>query len=190
MSNKCRGSYTIKGEGAEALVREMNNRAKRHETSLEYSSGNLIIGAFCDITPILGPKWDAGSQREPVYLAGRGEEWPLVIKDGQAEFWAETRTTPPVDALCMLSELYPVEITLSYSLQCNNWMNGRTLRFYQGKVTQVRYGDFVLAEDGQPIHHWIVECQGATVSKSRRLASRYLMMMARNRRPRQMSTLR
>lgn len=166
MSNKCRGAYTITGEGVEAIVNELNKRAE---------------DSYVDITDMLGPKWagrmmatgaHAGPDGtlvpdyvpETVYFAGRAEDWPLLIKEGRAEFSAETRSVPPVDALTILSDVYQVEITLSYSLQSDNWMNHKTLRFNQGHVTLVRYGYFVLADQGQPIHHWVAECQGKAVN--------------------------
>lgn len=127
MSNKCRGYYTIKGNGTEALLGELNKRAERHDTE---------DAIMCYLTPMLR---DKGSPDVPdnVYLAGWGNQWPLVIKDGQAEFWAETLLSPPVEALTTLSKLYPVEIELSYSLQENNWEDGKTLRVHEGKVTQI-----------------------------------------------------
>lgn len=180
MSNKCRGWYAIKGEGMEPLVSELNKRVQLHEENL-LAGGGMVTCAFVDITDMLGSKWAGRTVKggahlgpdgnlvwdyapETVYFTGRGDDWPLIIKEGKAEFWAETRWAPPVDALTILSEIYPVEITLSYSLQCDNWMNGRSLRFSQGNVTQVRYGDFLLAEQGQPIHHWLVTCPGSTVT--------------------------
>ena len=147
MSNKCRGRYTIKGEGTEALAKELNKRAERHDTGLCNSMGKPTIAVMCYITSMLGPKWDANTDLEPVYLAGRGEEWPLVVKDGQVTFHAETLSSPPVDALTILSELYPIEIEMSYSLQCNNWEGGQTYRFREGKMTEVE-NDGRSAEDG------------------------------------------
>ena len=165
MSERCYVKCRIKGHGTEALMNELHKKV------------TLDKGGFChvEITPMLGPKREGRTGPdgklveyqvpETLYFGGSSLYCPPVIRNEQAEFWADTRWPPPVDALTILTELYEVEIELFYHIPCNRCENSRTLRFHRGKVMQVRYGYFGSVGPGQPIHHWRVECQGSTVSR-------------------------
>ena len=182
MSMKCRGNYTIKGDGTQTLVNELNALYKGVEKhSYTSSAGVNVYDKYLDLTPLLGEQWEGRVVVSGGHLAPDGNfvddlvpdrfwvqlcenEWPLVVKDGQVAFYAATKWAPPIVALTVLSKVCPtVEVTLGYSLECDRWSGGRTLLFKKGTVLQVQYEHFVLAEQGQPISHWVVTCPDSTI---------------------------
>jgi hypothetical protein len=122
MSDKCRGTYTIVGEDAVALVKKLNELCDKDDV-IYYQS-------------LLGDDWEGGDNGQAVYFDMYFDHLPIAVKDGKAEFYASTRWGPPVDALTALSKEFDVEIELKYSLECYRWYAEPILFFEHGTAWQ------------------------------------------------------
>ena len=164
MSMKVRAYYRIKGD---ALCQRL----------AEYYAENVqrkkeVEEEWLELTPLLGNKWEgkleiAGSKLDPatgvwVDYYRPAEVWlllanPIIVKDREITFHAQSKWSPPIEALQILSGLYPEgEIELSYSTESYHWSDRTKLRLRQGEVILTGYQDFLLAEKDEPVHHWLV----------------------------------
>ncbi len=144
MANWSRNSITLAGAGADNVVAFINDHLEPipHPKTMVYVD---IAPMFAETPPHYGG------------LNLRNEDVPLTLDEkGKTAFWCETKWQPPVEAFLLLTQKYPaLKVTIDWSVQLD--YVPRAVRIANGQVTFLRDGDFVLAERGEPVHHWLVE---------------------------------
>jgi hypothetical protein len=149
MANWSRNTITLAGNGVPEIVAYINS----HHESVPHPITKEPWFEYVDIAPLL--------TEHPEDLRGGlnfyHEDVPLKLNaEGATEFWCQTKGQPPLDALGRLTTQYTgLTATITWSIELEYVSRG--VRIVNGQATVVRDDVFVLAEHGEPVHHWLVE---------------------------------
>lgn len=144
MANWSRNTLKLSGAGANDIVAFGNANMQ----PVEDWPGTKWL----DLRPLLGESCPVENTVLFVHDGGL----PLTCVDNCSTFFTETKWQPPIEAFALFTQKYAtLTVTIAWSVESE--YIPRAVRIFNGTVTLTRDGDFILAEAGEPIHHWLVD---------------------------------
>jgi hypothetical protein len=149
MGNWSSNTITLVGNGTPEILNYINS----HLEPIPHPITNDPWVVYVDIAPLIAVRSEDLRGGLNLYH----EHVPLKPDEkGATEFGCQTKGEPPLDALGRLTTQYPgLTATIIWGIELEFVTRG--VRIVNGQITVVRDGDFVLAEHGEPVHHWSVE---------------------------------